>query len=314
LKVDENEKLIDTETVDVMEALIGLSLLARINNTDKIHLIFKICDTDNDDCLSFREIANMCFLIERVFSKECSLFQFDSAILLYSLSDKKAKSKFKWFIKCYRPEKQLDTEEVLSEDWLISYEEFVKSLKEDIDLFKTFLPPTLEMKQILYSAKTEKDYNLNSEPTTKFVEFRNEMDNIFLKNNPAKKSKTSVISDAKVDMLLTKIDHAVKFSLDKYRKYNVTQKKKNEEVKGVPSTLSLQKEDTVEGFYNEMKIKKKDQTYGAQTSELVEDVKKKLNEEKKLTKKLQEFDGKKWSSHGKSNENQRRNTHKNTEI
>lgn len=299
LKVDESERIVDTDTVDMMEALIGLSLLTRIDSADKIHLIFKICDTDNDDCLSFREIANMCFLIERVFAKECSLFKFESPILLYSLSDKKSKSKFKWFIKCYKLEKQLETEEALSEDWLISYEEFIKSLKEDADLFKTFLPPTLEMKKILHSTKAEKERG-SAEPTVKFKEFRSEMDSIFLKNSLAKKPEAATVSEAKVDLLLTKIDHAVKFSIDKYRRFNVPQKKKaNEETKGAPSVMSLNQkkndDDSIDAFYNEMRNKKREQAYGAQTSELVEDVRKKLDEEKKLTKKLQEFDAKKPS-------------------
>ena len=129
-----------------MEALVALGLLSRINYAEKIHLIFKICDTDNDDCLSFKEIYNMCFLIEKVFAKECSLFNFDSTILLNALADKKAKSKFKWLVTCYHPEKQLDRDEMLTEDWLISFEEFIKSLKDNTALFESFLPPSLDMK------------------------------------------------------------------------------------------------------------------------------------------------------------------------
>ncbi len=142
-----------------MEALVALGLLARINYTDKINLIFKICDTDNDDCLSFKEIYNMCFLIEKVFSKECAMFNFDSTLLLYALANKKAKDKFRWLVRCYIFGRQLDAPseqsgaepgsdngEVLSEDWLISYEEFIKSLHDDRALFESFLPPPLEMK------------------------------------------------------------------------------------------------------------------------------------------------------------------------
>ncbi len=93
------------------------------------------------DCLSLKEIYNLCFLVEKVFSKECSTFECDSMILLYALAEKKAKCKFRWFT--------LHCNVELSEDTLVSYEEFCKSLKDDSALYETFLPPPLEMKQVL---------------------------------------------------------------------------------------------------------------------------------------------------------------------
>lgn len=130
------------DLVDVMEALIAFCLLARIGYEEKINLIFRICDTDNDDCLSLKEISNMCSLIERVFSRECYLVDFNSTILLHSLAEKKAQMKFQRFLLgC-----DFDQAQKPDEDILISYEEFIKILRSNPALLSSFLPPSLTLK------------------------------------------------------------------------------------------------------------------------------------------------------------------------
>lgn len=131
-----------------MEALIAFCLLAKIGYEEKINLIFRICDTDNDDCLSLKEISNMCSIIERVFSRECYLVDFNSTILLQSLAEKKAQMKFQRFLLgC-----DIDQNQRPDEDILISYEEFIKILRSNPELLRSFLPPSLTlMYHIIYS-------------------------------------------------------------------------------------------------------------------------------------------------------------------
>jgi len=309
-----------------MEVLVALGLLARINYQDKIQLVFKICDTDNDDCLSFREIYNMCYLIEKVFSKEVSLFEFDSTILLYALADKKAKAKFKWFVKCLKQEKQQDTEEGFTEDWLISYEEFIKSLKDDQDLYNSLLPPPLDLKQVLASNKSEKTYDINEDNVENFLYFRYEMNWLFRKDDLIRKKKPSIGTKInKADELITKIDSSVKPTLEKYRppgqlpswkKTKNTDEMKNIENCTPAGFMYKQKFDSSKQqvIYEKVNLddinlpniqvpsdilnsKKEDDfvknqktneaTYNTRTAELVIDADKKLEEEKKSTKKLE---------------------------
>ncbi len=137
--------LLKPDVVDIMEAVIALCLLARISYEEKISLIFRICDTDNDDCLSVKEISNLCLLIEQVFSRECSLVVFQSTLLLQSLAEKKANMKFgRFLMSCY-----FNMEQKPSEDVLISYEEFIKILRANSTLYESFLPPTTNLKSAL---------------------------------------------------------------------------------------------------------------------------------------------------------------------
>jgi len=137
--------LIKPDTVDVMEALIAFALLSKMSYNEKINLVFKVCDTDNDDCLSLKEISNMCSLVERVFAKEASLVAFDSSILLQSLADKKANMKYKRFIMGYF----FDMKQTPGEDALVSFEEFIRILKSNENLYETFLPPTVTLRSVL---------------------------------------------------------------------------------------------------------------------------------------------------------------------
>ncbi len=130
------------ETVDSMEALMAFCMLSRISYGEKIGLVFRVCDTDNDDCLSLKEIRNMCSLIERVFAREATLVEFESTLLLQSLAEKKADMKFKRFLmSCY-----LDMKQKLEEDVLVSFEEFMKILRSNPTLYETFLPPAVTLK------------------------------------------------------------------------------------------------------------------------------------------------------------------------
>src|ERR1700687_3836676 len=121
-----------------MEALIAFSLLAKMGYSDKITLVFRLCDTDNDDCLSLHEISNMCSLVERVFAREASLVTFDSTVLPQSLAEKKAAMKYKRFVLGY----YFDMKQAPGEDALVSFEEFVRILRSNTALYEGFLPPT----------------------------------------------------------------------------------------------------------------------------------------------------------------------------
>ena len=137
--------LVRPDVVDTMEALIAFCLLAKMSYADKINLVFKMCDTDNDDCLSLHEISNMCCLIDRVFAREASLVTFDSNVLLQSLAEKKAAMKFKRFMLGY----YFDMQQAPAEDALVSFEEFMRILKSNASLYETFLPPTVGLRNVL---------------------------------------------------------------------------------------------------------------------------------------------------------------------
>lgn len=60
----------DNDSVDIYDFLISLAVLARMQNDNKLDLIFKLMDVDEDNCLSVQDVFKMIFTIEKNFVKE----------------------------------------------------------------------------------------------------------------------------------------------------------------------------------------------------------------------------------------------------
>lgn len=71
----------DQESIEIYDFLISMSILSRISNDDKIELILKLIDVDEDRCLSIGEVFKMILAIEKNFVKELNYLNFQSGVL-----------------------------------------------------------------------------------------------------------------------------------------------------------------------------------------------------------------------------------------
>lgn len=102
----------------------------------KLALIFQLSDVDEDGCLSIDDIQQMIKRIEKNFTRETSLITSDSQALQNELAFKRAMRKFSWAT--IKMDKQIEIKN--DELGLIEGMNFLNSLKQNKNLFETFLP------------------------------------------------------------------------------------------------------------------------------------------------------------------------------
>jgi hypothetical protein len=69
---------------------------------DNMKVVFELCDDDDDGCMRPAEILMMLQRLERIFSREVSHIEINSNILLHTMSDKRAESKFHFLMAILR--------------------------------------------------------------------------------------------------------------------------------------------------------------------------------------------------------------------
>ena len=101
---DGKELDVDNQEMVILDFLIALALLSRAISkyNDKLKLIFNFCDDDGDHCMKPEEILFMIQRLERIFCKECSRINLDSQLLLQSIADKRAETRFHYLIQIIR--------------------------------------------------------------------------------------------------------------------------------------------------------------------------------------------------------------------
>lgn len=133
------------------------------------------------------EILIMIQKLERIFCKECSQINMESQLLLQSIADKRAETKFHFIMQIIRRKASQDknlmkiSQEVQEGDELITYNEFHDAVKTKVDFYKTILPRTLSIQDVLICNKTEEVYNISDLSYDDFVLFRYEMNVIYKK-------------------------------------------------------------------------------------------------------------------------------------
>jgi hypothetical protein len=105
-KNDDDYEFYQEQALDVLDFLLGLNLLSRIQLDKKIKLMFKLCDTDDDGCMNPGDILVMLQRVERVFVRERSNSQVDSQILLNSQADAKAEKNFHFIMNAIKNQAQ----------------------------------------------------------------------------------------------------------------------------------------------------------------------------------------------------------------
>ena len=78
----------------VLDFIISMNLLARIQYDKKLKLLFDLCDDDEDGCMTPEDILKMLQKVERVFARECARVDLESTILDHFHADKKAELNF----------------------------------------------------------------------------------------------------------------------------------------------------------------------------------------------------------------------------
>ena len=181
LKFTEDGKELDmaTQEMVIIDLLIALALLSRVISkyNDKLRIIFKFWDDDGDHCMRPDEILIMIQRLERIFCKECTQINLESHLLLQSIADKRAETKFHYIIQVIR--RKNDPHRMDDGDELITYGEFYDAVKSKPDFYKQMLPRTLNIEDVLQCQKTEEVYNISDVSYDDFILFRYEMNTIF---------------------------------------------------------------------------------------------------------------------------------------
>lgn len=115
--------------------------------------------------------------LERIFCKEMTQINLESQLLLHSIADKRAETKFHYIIQVIR--RKIDPSKMDQGDELITYGEFYEALRSKPDFYKQMLPRTLNIEDVLLCQKTEEVYNISDFSYDDFVLFRYEMNTIF---------------------------------------------------------------------------------------------------------------------------------------
>ena len=176
---DGKELDIDKQEMSVIDLMIALALLSRSISKyqDKLRLIFNFWDDDGDHCMRPDEILLMIQRLERVFCKEWAQINLESQLLLQSIADKKAETKFHFIIQAIRRRQNKD--KIEDGDELITYGEYFEAIKSKGQFYKTILPRSLNLEDVLLWNKTEDVYNISDYSYDDFVLFRYEMNTIF---------------------------------------------------------------------------------------------------------------------------------------
>lgn len=143
------------EKIEIQDIAISLAVLARLELDPKLDLIFQLSDVDEDGCLSIDDISQMICRIERNFTRETSLITSDSQALQVELAFRRSKRKFTWAT--LKMDKQMDIKN--DELGLIEGKHFLKSLKENQNLYENFLPQQMLLYDVLLTDQSERDYS-----------------------------------------------------------------------------------------------------------------------------------------------------------
>lgn len=127
------------------------------------------------------EILVMIQRLERIFCRECAQINLKSQLLLQSIADKKAETKFHYIIQVIRRKNGPNKQDYGDE--LITYGEFYEAVKSKDQFYKQILPRTLNIEDVLQCQKTEEVYNISDLSYDDFVLFRYEMNTIFKKTH-----------------------------------------------------------------------------------------------------------------------------------
>lgn len=127
------------------------------------------------------EILFMIQRLERIFCKECAQINLESHLLLQSIADKRAETKFHYIIQVIR--RKADQGKVDEGDELITYGEFYEAIRSKPEFYKRILPRTLNIEDVLLCNKTEEVYYISDFSYDDFVQFRYEMNTIFKKTH-----------------------------------------------------------------------------------------------------------------------------------
>mmetsp|Transcript_4822 Transcript_4822/g.4567 ORF Transcript_4822/g.4567 Transcript_4822/m.4567 type:complete len:101 (+) Transcript_4822:92-394(+) len=93
------------------------------------------------------EILLMIQRLQRIFCRECSQINLNSQLLLQSIADKKAETKFHYIIQVIR--RKNDPNKMDDGDELITYSEFYEACKSKPNFYKEILPRTLNIEDVL---------------------------------------------------------------------------------------------------------------------------------------------------------------------
>ena len=181
----------DNDSVDIYDCLISLAILSKINNKDKLDLIFKLMDVDEDNCLSIQDVFKMIFTIEKNFVKEINSLDFQSESLFNEIAITNCMMKFRILALLFsdrdknnaenNPEtsKQPDPSQsnfpkIYKQD-LITNNEFIDALKMNKGLFDGFLPQNYQLKQFMVTRYNELEIGIYSKYQDNFKDFRNQL-------------------------------------------------------------------------------------------------------------------------------------------
>lgn len=215
--VREETQVATENTMDVLDFIIAMNLLARIVYEKKLKLLFWVCDDDGDGCMTPEDILDMLKRVKRVFASECARVDLESATLNNLVADKKSEINFHLIMgkietqnqqrdaklkqqseeakgtanKNMRdePSNPADEEE---EGSLITYREFINAIKSDNLLYKNILPRTLSFKEVLSARKYEPVYRMSDMHADNFAMFRYELNSIFRQHQFTNEVKTEL--------------------------------------------------------------------------------------------------------------------------
>lgn len=192
--------------LDVLDFMLTMTLLARIVYETKLHLLFQLCDDDEDDRMSFDDVLDMLQRIEIIFAQE-GKSKVESAILDHFIAKRKATLNFQMIMGMFnhqngrppvRVEQITDTETVNTVNTLnsgktlltrdesnisitqadgdsrITFTQYMGAIQNLKSLYKTLLPRQLSFKEVLFdnfSGKQIDDfYNQNKDIVSKYKE------------------------------------------------------------------------------------------------------------------------------------------------
>ena len=174
LKFTEDGKELDVESqeMSVIDLMIALALLSKAISkyNDKLRLIFNFWDDDGDHCMRADEILVMIQRLERIFAKEWSQINLNSQLLLQSIADKRSEIKFHYIIQIIR--RRNGQNKMDNGDELITYGEFFEAIKSKPNFYKSMLPRSLNIEDVLLSDKSEEVYHISDISYDDFIFFR----------------------------------------------------------------------------------------------------------------------------------------------
>ena len=183
---DRGQTEILDDKIDLHDIIIALTLLSRASYEEKLRLVFKLTDVDEDGCLSPEEIYKMIEVIERIFISETTNISIGSKVLLEQLSRERAMRRYEWAM---RSVGNLESK-CMKEDGLITFDEFNEVLLKMPQLRSQLLPKYINMKAVLKNIIQEPVYEISEGMRDEFLMFRYEMQALLSQNLQQPKRET----------------------------------------------------------------------------------------------------------------------------